>query len=135
VIDTFIKTPMRFADLEKLKITPAIDIIDEINRIKIEAEVPGMGPEDLKISITNGCLMISGEKTTSKQDKDKYYQSREIAYGAYQRVISLPDSVDIDKAKATFKKGMLWIEIAKKEAATRKHKEIKVEEAKSESKS
>src|SRR5262249_8807274 len=107
-------------NLESLNITPSIDIVDSKDKLKIEAEMPGVGEEDVKVAIGDGMLTIKAEKTTSKQDKDKNYMMREIGYGCYERSIPLPDSVDTDKAQASFKKGMLWIEIPKK-AESSKH--------------
>lgn len=115
-------------ELENFTISPSIDIIDNKDLFKIEAEVPGMGPEDLKISVTDHTLTIKGEKTTARKDKDQNYLMREIAYGAYQRSIPLPESVDTKRAKATFKKGMLWVEIPKKPEASEQYREIKVEQ-------
>ncbi len=120
-----------FGDWENLMIHPSVDIIDTQGVFKVEAEVPGMGPEDLKISITDHALTIQGEKTVSQKDKGRNYAMREIAYGSYQRTISLPESVDTEKVKATFKKGMLWIEIPKKEGNSERYREVKVEHAES----
>ncbi len=112
---------------EDLVITPAIDIVEDKDHFKVEAEMPGMGEEDIKISIRDGLLTIKGEKATSKQDKDKNYLMREINYGSYERHVSLPDSVDIDKAKANFKKGMLWIDIPKKTEYAGRSRTIEIE--------
>ncbi len=114
---------------ENLMLNPAVDIIDGKDHFKVEVEMPGMGEEDIKISIDSGMLTIKGEKTTSKQDKDKNYMMREINYGGYERSISLPDSVDVEKAKASFKKGMLWIAIPKKVECIKKSRTIEVEKA------
>ena len=114
---------------ENINLTPAVDIVDDDKRFKVEAEMPGMGEEDIKVSIDNGVLTIKGEKTTSKQDKDKNYRMREISYGSYERNIPLPESVDVENAKASFKKGMLWVDIPKKPEFTKKSKVIEVKKA------
>ncbi|CCD29781.1 Small heat shock protein HspC2 [Candidatus Glomeribacter gigasporarum BEG34] len=118
-----------FGDWENLMLHPCVDIIDTQNAFKVEAEVPGMGPEDLKISISDHVLTIKGEKTVSQKDKGQNYAMREIAYGSYQRNIPLPESADTEKVKATFKKGMLWIEIPKKAGSPERYREITVESA------
>lgn len=120
-----------FGDWENLMIHPSVDIIDTQEMFKVEAEVPGMGPEDLKILITDRVLTIKGEKTVSQKDKNQNYAVREIAYGSYQRAIPLPESADTEKVKATFKKGMLWIEIPKREESSARYREVKVEHAES----
>lgn len=114
---------------ENLAINPAMDIVDELDQFKVEVEMPGLSEEDLKISINNNVLTIKGEKTTSKKDQGKNYLMREINYGAYERNIVLPESVDIEKAKASFRKGMLWVAIPKKTSANRKSRTLTVEKA------
>ena len=116
-------------EFENIMLSPSIDIIDDEKHFKVEAEMPGMGEEDIQVTINEGILCVKGEKETSKQDKDKHYSMREISYGSYTRTIRLPDSVDADKAKASFKKGMLWVDIPKKEGAAAQNKKLKVEKA------
>lgn len=112
---------------ESLSLLPAMDFVEDKESIKIECEMPGMGAEDVKVHIDNGTLTIEGEKTISKQDKDKQYRSREISYGSYKRSLSLPKDVDVSQAKASFKKGMLWIKIPKKPESREQHQELKIE--------
>ncbi|MCD6046101.1 MAG: heat-shock protein [Gammaproteobacteria bacterium] len=114
---------------ENILLHPAIDIVDSEDQFKVEAEMPGMGEEDVQVSINNNVLTIKGEKTTSKQDKSKNYRMREISYGSYERSVLLPDTVDVDKAKASFKKGMLWVVLPKKPESTKKSCTIPVEKA------
>ena len=114
-------------NFENLMLTPAIDIVDEKDNFKVEVEMPGISEEDVKVSISDGMLTIKGEKSTSTKDTGKNYIMREINYGAYTRNIALPDTVDLDKATATFKKGMLWINIPKKTEVAKKSRELRVE--------
>ena len=111
---------------ENLHLLPRIDIVDDKESFKVEAEMPGMGEEDVKVNIKDGVLTISGEKSTSTKDKDKNYMMREITYGNYLRQIVLPDSVDIDKATASFRKGMLWVSMPKKAGSKEHNREIPV---------
>lgn len=116
-------------DFENLSLLPAMDVVDDKNEFKIAVEMPGMSEEDIKVSINNGILTIKGEKSTSSQDKDKNYLMREIKYGVCERNITLPDGVNTDQAKASFKKGMLWVKIPKKPELAKGSREIKVEKA------
>jgi len=102
------------AQFRNLNIIPAMDFTDEHDYFQIKFEIPGIEKEDLKISISNNLLTIRGEKTLSKKNEDKNYMTSEINYGSYERRINLPDSADIDKAKAFFKNGMLVIDVPKK---------------------
>ncbi len=113
---------------ERFSITPAVDIVDTKDNIKFEIEMPGMGIEDIKVSVENNILTITGEKSTSHQDKGKNYKSREIAYGYYQRNIPLASTgLDLNKITASFKKGMLWITIPKIVGSTESRKEITIQ--------
>lgn len=112
---------------ENFMLTPSIDVVDEKDHIKIEAEMPGMGPEDITLSINNDSLTIKGEKTTSHVDKNKDYLKREIHYGSYFRTVPLPETVDTNKATASFKKGMLWVVLPKKAGTTHETRQIKIE--------
>jgi HSP20 family protein len=112
---------------EDLALHPSIDIIDDKDHFKIEVEMPGMGEADIKIAISDGLLTIKGEKETSKKDEGKNYLMREIHYGRYERTVALPDSVDISQAKASFKKGMLWVDIPKRSEVVKQSREIKVD--------
>lgn len=114
---------------ENVNITPAIDIIDSKESFKLEVEMPGMDENDIKISIGDGMLTIKGEKSISKKDKDKNYMMREISYGYYERSIPLPESVEPAQAKASFKKGMLWVDIPKKAESSKQYRELQIQKA------
>lgn len=116
---------------ENLVINPLIDIVEDKGTFKINVEMPGTSESDIKVSIADGVLTIKGEKTSFKtSDKDKNYVVREIGYGSYERNIPLPEFIDLEKAKASFKKGgVLQVEIPRKAGAKERHREIRVEKA------
>lgn len=113
--------------LVNVLLSPAIDIVDSEDEFKIEVEMPGMDIGDVSVTFNDNILTIKGEKNTSKQDKCKNYKIREINYGRYERSVLLPDTVDVNKAKASFKKGMLWVVIPKKPESIKKHHSIQIE--------
>lgn len=115
--------------LNNLKMTPSINIVEDDENFKIEAEMPGMGEEDIKVSITNRIVTLRSEKKMSSKNEGKDFRIQEIGYGCYEREIALPDDLDIDQAKATFRKSMLWINIPKKQGAKKQSKELKIEKA------
>ena len=122
-------TPSRFNfdQFEKLNLAPSMDVVEDNEHFSIQLEMPGLDEKDIKISLVDNILTVSGEKSTSKKNEDKKYISREITYGKYERSISLPTTVDVDKTKATFKKGMLWVELPKKVAVKAGARDIKIE--------
>lgn len=130
IYDLFEPTSANLGTFEGMRISPPIDLIETKDCFKIEVEMPGMSEEDINVSFNENRLVIEGEKTTSKKDEKKDYVSREIQYGRYERSISLPLSADIEKATASFKKGMLWVTIPKKMSSQSSSKNIKIEKAK-----
>ena len=114
---------------ENRQLFPSLDVVESDDQFTIEAEMPGMGEEDIKITINEDRITIQGEKSSSKKHKDKNYLSREISYGRYDRSIALPQSADSNKATASFKKGMLWITIPKKAESKNHSREVKIEKS------
>lgn len=114
---------------ENVILTPRVDIIDDENHFKVEIEMPGVDEKDVNVSLSDNLLTIKAEKTVSKKDEGKMYQMREIGYGRYERSLTLPDTVDINNAKASFKKGMLWVDIPKKAESIKKPRTLTIEKA------
>jgi len=107
--------------------TPAVDVEETESSFIIRAEVPGMKKEDIKVTIDENGLTISGERKREKEEKGKTYHRVEISYGKFKRYIPFPKEVEPDKAKAKCKDGILEIEVPKSEKAKPKEIEIKVE--------
>jgi HSP20 family protein len=108
-------------------IVPNIDIFDRKSEVVVKAEIPGVEKDAIDLTITKDTLTIKGEVKKDEEVKDEQYYAREISWGSFTRTIALPSEVDNEKAKATFKNGVLEIVLSKKEEA--KPKEIKVEVA------
>ncbi len=104
---------------------PAIDVEETDDAFIVRAELPGMKKEDIKLTITEDSLTISGERKRAKEEKNKTYHRMEIAYGKFVRTIEFPVDVDPKKAKAVYKDGILEITVPKSERA--KPKEIEIE--------
>ena len=105
--------------------TPEIDIYENDNSFFIEADIPGMNIEDIKIDVQDRMLTIKGEKKfKEKTEKDKYIRV-ERSYGSFFRSLSLPMNVDSDKIEASYKDGTLRLNLPKTEQAKPKQIEIK----------
>ena len=96
---------------------PAMDVEEDENQITIRTELPGMGKEDVKITLEDGVLSLSGEKKSDREPKNKSFHLVERSFGVFHRSITLPTGVDAAQAKASFKDGLLVIEIPRSEAA------------------
>lgn len=105
--------------------TPIVDIEEDKDTITVKAEVPGMNKDEIKVTVRDNVLSISGERKQEKETKEKTYHRIERTYGKFNRRITLPTSVGADKIKATYKDGVLSITLPKPESV--KPKQIDVE--------
>ena len=104
---------------------PAVDIHENNDSFVVKADLPGVSKEDIQIDLKDSTLTLKGEKKfESKVSKDNYIRV-ERSYGTFVRTFTLPENVDADKIKATYKDGVLELTIPKREEA--KPKQIKVE--------
>jgi HSP20 family protein len=105
---------------------PLADITEDDKEYIIKAELPDVKKEDVKVSVENGVLTISGERKFEKEEKKKKYHRVERAYGSFMRSFSLPDQADASKVKAEFRNGMLTVHVPKSEKAKPKQIEVNV---------
>lgn len=105
--------------------SPSVDVYETKDAIVIDAELPGVKPSDVKVTLTENTLTIKGEKSREKEIKEENYHRVERVYGSFARSFTLPAGVQADKIQATFKDGVLKITIPKAEEA--KPKEIEIE--------
>jgi HSP20 family protein len=97
--------------------SPSVDVNETGKDIRVIAELPGMEPEDIDISLDRNALRIKGEKRADKEEQGKHYYRVERSYGTFQRVIPLPCEVDEDKIGATYKSGVLKVVLPKAKPA------------------
>ena len=106
---------------------PLVDIFEEAEFIRLVAEVPGVKPENVNISVESNVLTIKGTKEQTAEEKAEKVHRYERTYGAFERVFTLPATVDPNKIKATYEHGLLTVLLPKVETA--KPHLIKVEVA------
>lgn len=104
----------------------AADVIDDDDRLIVRLEAPGMRREDFGIEVVDSTLSIRGEKRFDREFKRDAHAVVQCAYGAFQRDIALPVPVQVGKARATYRDGVLRIELPKAEGARRRHVSVKV---------
>jgi HSP20 family protein len=113
------------ADSGAWGLRPKIDIYEKGNSVFVRAELPGVKTADIRLSVDGSTLTISGEKKEEREiKKDNCYQA-EGFYGRFQRTVELPAEVKAEGAKATYRDGILKIELPKSESQRRK--EIRIE--------
>ncbi|HLW73935.1 MAG TPA: Hsp20/alpha crystallin family protein [Gammaproteobacteria bacterium] len=103
---------------------PAVDIKEEADKFLVRADLPGVDPKDIAVSLENGVLSVSGTRESEVKDEKDGYRRVERVYGEFHRQFTLPDSADPEKVTAKCDKGVLEISIGKSEA--RKPKRISV---------
>jgi len=102
-----------------------VDMYETDDALVVKAALPGLRPEDVEISVQGDLLTIRGEiKREEKVERENYHR-RELHYGVCARTISLPVSVDADKAEATFENGILTVTLPKVPEARAKTIKVK----------
>jgi HSP20 family protein len=105
---------------------PFMDLIETADSLIIKAELPGMSPNDLDISIVDDFMTIKGESKKEHQREEEDYQHLERHFGFFSRTLRLPCKIKIDDVKATYKDEVLEISMPKCKEEARRGKKIKV---------
>ena len=96
---------------------PAVDVFENQDAVKIVAEIPGVDPKDVKLSIENSILTIRGEKKQVAEEKSERVHRYERSYGVFERTFALPNTVDPDRIEAKYDAGVLTVFLPKAERA------------------
>ncbi len=112
---------------EEIQLAPSVDIYEEGDDIIVKGELPGMSKEDIEVNLTDSTITISGEKKKEEKIEKKNYFHLERSYGSFKRSFSLPSEVQTDKAKASFKGGVLEVRVPKTEEAKKKQQKVAIE--------
>ncbi len=107
---------------------PAVDIKEEADKFVLHADIPGVKPEEINVSMEDGVLTIKGEKKTEATTEQEGYKRVERSYGSFYRRFSLPDTANPDAISARSKHGVLEITIPKREAVQPKKITVAIEE-------
>ena len=105
--------------------TPAVDVFEDKDAVKIVAELPGVKPEDVKISLENQTLTMRGEKRQVAEEKTERIHRYERTYGTFERTFALPGTVDADRIEANYADGLLTVTLPKVERARPRQIEIR----------
>ena len=118
--------PMGEQELEAGAWTPEVDVYEDDDAIRVQADIPGVDPKDVEVSIDAGRLTVHGERKLEKEDQKENYRRVERAYGSFTRTFTLPDYADSEKIDASFKNGVLDVTIPKKPEAATKSRKVEV---------
>jgi len=118
-----------FPEAEELRLAtwaPRVDIVEDDKEYLINVELPGVKKNEIKVSVKDRVLSISGERKSEKEEKGRKYHRTERTYGAFVRSFTLPEDASGEKLKADFEDGILKVQIPKEEGAKTKAIEVKV---------
>jgi HSP20 family protein len=113
-------------DLATSAWVPATDIFEDAEGLKIVVELPGLAPDDVKLTIENQTLTLRGEKKQIAEEKTTRVHRYERSYGVFERSFTLPTTVDTDKVGARFEHGVLTVTLPKAEKAKPREIEVKI---------
>ncbi|WP_440995296.1 Hsp20/alpha crystallin family protein [Arhodomonas sp. SL1] len=106
-----------FSTVETSQWVPAVDIREEKDKFVVEADIPGVKPEDIEVTMENGVLSIRGERSSETTSDEGGVRRRERSHGVFYRRFALPDSADPENIRARGDQGVLHIDIGKRDAA------------------
>jgi HSP20 family protein len=101
---------------------PVVDVFQKNGSVVVKAELPGMTEKDIEITVSDDAVLLKGEKSEEKETKEENYYRCERSYGRFSRQIPLPARGDPDKATASFKNGVLEIEVPLQEPLPKQKK-------------
>jgi HSP20 family protein len=104
--------------LAKQAFQVAVDIREEDDAFYVDAEVPGLAAEDVKVDIEKNVLTLSGERKVEKEETEGTFRRVERQYGSFTRSFTLPETVDTEHISADLKEGVLALRLPKKDAPT-----------------
>lgn len=103
---------------------PAMNVKETKTGFEVELAAPGFSKKDFEVAIKDGCLNVSAEKTSSTEDKEEDYTRKEFSYSSFKKSMSLPENVEDEKVKATYKDGILKLDLLKKKDTNQKAKKV-----------
>jgi len=106
---------------------PPVDIIEEEGEYLVKAELPEVKKEDLKVSVEDGALHITGERKSEKEEKGKKFHRIERSYGKFERAFTLPTDAEPDKVTSECKEGILKVHLPKNPTTKSKSIDVKVQ--------
>ena len=104
-----------------------MDITEDDKEYLVKADLPEIKKDEVKVTVENGVLSISGERKSEKEEKNKKFHRIERSYGSFERTFTMPEDADSAKMKAEFKEGVLRVHVPKNPVAQPKKIDIKVD--------
>lgn len=123
-------TPSLLREHVGIALDVRVDASEDDKAYHVTAELPGLSEKDVEVTFADNTLTISGEKKEEKEVKEESYHRRERSFGSFRRSFTLPAEVDEAKIAATFKDGVMTIDLPKSKSAQKKAKKITISRGK-----
>ena len=120
------RLPLSWGPIHRFAGVAALDVAETKDAVEISAELPGVEPADVKVSVEGQSIVVSGEKKSESEKKDKAWHVVERSYGEFRRVVPLNFTPDAAKIKASFDKGILRVTVGKPPEMVAKKVEIPI---------
>lgn len=124
-LDDFFRVPTTATQSARL-FHPSVDIKEDEEKIVFKTDLPGIDEKDIRVTIEDGILMLSGERKSEKETEKENFHRVERCYGSFQRSFTLPETVDEDKVSASYRKGVLELTLPKTKSNSNKVKVVNV---------
>ena len=128
LFDSFFREPFGALDWPSWgagRWSPAVDVAENDKEVTVRAELPGIDPKDLEVSVLGNQLVLSGEKKESSETKEKGFYHSETRYGSFHRTVPLPEGLDTEHVDAQYANGVLTLHLKKTAPTTAKRIEVK----------
>lgn len=99
---------------------PSLDIAELDGKVVVKAEIPGVEPKDLDISLSGNTLFLRGEKRDERQEKGEHYYHAERSFGSFERALELPSGIDPEAIQAEYDNGVVTISIKREQESARR---------------
>jgi HSP20 family protein len=124
--------PKRLGEMANPIWSPQVEVLEREGMIVVRADLPGVAKDDVSVEIEDGVVAISGERKTQTEEKREKYFRSERSYGSFCRSFRLPDGADASRAKASFKDGVLEVEIPAPAKPKSEAQKVEIQETKNE---
>lgn len=116
-------------DWARMEVVPQLDVAEDDTSFSVKIDLPGMDEKDVDVTLSDRVLTVRGRKEEDKETKEKDFYRRERAFGSFRRSIEIPASIDASKIEASFRNGVLTIQLPKTREAQEKTRHIEVKAA------
>lgn len=108
------------------KWAPPLDVAEDETEVTVRAELPGIDPKEMEVSVVGNELVLSGEKKETTEHDGKGVHHTETRYGSFRRTVPLPEGIDTENVDAQYANGVLTLHLKKTAPVTQKRIEVKV---------